>query len=70
MQSRFGRVFMDWARYPVLETESLQGAERGYLVRFYDVRYAYPERPRPSSLSGWVQLDSQYRVVAEGMGER
>jgi inner membrane protein len=34
-----GRVYMKWARYPITETEPLEPGERGYIVRFKDLRF-------------------------------
>jgi len=37
-RSYLGRVYLDWARYPVTETEPLESG-RGYIVRFRDLRF-------------------------------
>lgn len=68
-KSYLGRVYLDWARYPVTETEELCAPQPGYLVRFYDLRYRYPSR-RTSPLSAAAQLDSNLQVVAEFFGSR
>jgi inner membrane protein len=65
--SRYGRVFMDWAVYPMAEVEPL--SEGGYVVRFFDLRYAYPGRP-PGTLGGYVELDRELHVVREKLGSR
>lgn len=68
-RSYLGRAYVGWARFPVLESEQLNPAPGGYLVRFFDLRYAYPNLPQGRSmLSAWVQLDNQLRVVGESMG--
>ncbi len=52
-----GRVYLDWAQYPVIEVEKLGPGGAGsedyllppnaaYLVRFYDLRFDYPELMR------------------------
>jgi inner membrane protein len=64
-----GRVFLDWAQYPIAEVESLDAGQPGYLVRFYDLRYLYPGSPR-RTLGGWVQLDGAFRVVRQDFGPR
>lgn len=65
-ESDLGRVYLDWAQYPVLEVEPLHG---GHRVRFYDLRYLYPDREtRPLAAS--LDLDSQLNVVAERVGGR
>jgi inner membrane protein len=65
-----GRVFLDWAQYPITETEALQPPQQGFVVRFQDLRYA----GIPSSLSGrrnrgglsrTVQLDQNLHVVGD-----
>lgn len=60
-QTYLGRVFLDWARYPLLETETLDQPRR-YIVRFIDVRYLYPGNNQPA-LSPHVELDSNFRPV-------
>jgi inner membrane protein len=69
-QSYLGRVYLDWAQYPITETESLMPPQTGYLVRFYDLRYDYPERAGRKPLAAAVELDSQLNVVAERFGYR
>jgi inner membrane protein len=68
-KSYLGRVYLDWARYPITETEELPPPEQGYLVRFYDLRYLYPGRDNPP-LSAGVILDRDLKVVAELFGHR
>jgi inner membrane protein len=67
-KSYLGRVYLDWARYPLTETEKLQDPP-GYVVRFFDLRFMYPERQgRP--LSSRVLLNDKLQVVSEYMGFR
>lgn len=66
-KSYFGRVYLDWAQYPMTEVEELQPPQSGYVVRFYDLRYAYPDRAR-NILGGWVRLDANLNVVAQNFG--
>ncbi len=61
-----GRVYLDWAQYPLTEQE--QRPDGGYEVRFYDLRYSYPERP--SVLRSAVILDKDLREVEERFGSR
>jgi len=74
-KSRLGRVFLDWAQYPVVEVEYLSG-DQGYIVRFLDLRFndlrfnSNATRRRRSILSGTVVLDSKLNVVDMYMGER
>jgi inner membrane protein len=68
-ESELGRVYLEWAQYPLLEVEPLDGGKAGHMVRFYDLRYIYPDREtRPLSAS--LELDERMEVVAEGMGSR
>ena len=62
--SYFGRVYLDWAVFPVVETQLLEGDPRGYLVNFQDLRYAYPGR---TALGGFVLLSPDLQVEAQGM---
>jgi inner membrane protein len=67
-KSYLGRVYLDWAQYPMTETERLENPP-GYVVRFLDLRFMYPERQeRP--LSSRVVLNDKLQVVAEYMGLR
>ena len=38
-KSYWGRVFLDWAQYPITETETLESPQEGYIVRLRDLRY-------------------------------
>ena len=67
--SYLGRVYLNWAQYPVTEEEKLQPPQSGYVVRFYDLRYMYPGEGR-TFLSGRVRLDDNYNVVSESFGNR
>jgi inner membrane protein len=69
-KSYLGRVYLDWAQYPVTEVEELQAPRSGYVVRFFDLRYLNPENPRQRPLSGWVQLDRSLNVVTQSVGVR
>ncbi len=65
-QSYLGRVYLDWARFPITEMEQ---TESGYLVQFSDLRFDRPFRSagrRP--LSAGVLLDRNGKVVTEFMG--
>ncbi len=68
-ESYLGRVYLDWAQYPVAETEQLEGADERYLVRFLDLRFLYPEFSR-RTLGARVQLDRNLKVVAYWFGPR
>jgi len=67
-RSYLGRVYLDWAQYPITETESLP--DGGYVVHFQDLRYvripsvfAGGRRRRP--LSAGVKLDQNLHVIGD-----
>jgi inner membrane protein len=68
-KSHLGRVYLDWAQYPLVEAEQLPRNE-GYRVRFRDLRfttvetYSHPAQP----LAGYVELDPRLYVVDQYMG--
>jgi len=72
-KSYAGRVFLDWAQYPITETEILEGSRQGYIVHFQDLRYVDPassasdDRAR-SVLGAAVELDSSLRVIGDVYG--
>lgn len=67
-KSYLGRVYLDWARFPITETEML--ADGGYVVRFRDLRFDYLQlRGRRTPLQATVQLDRELNVVGESMGK-
>ncbi len=68
--SYFGQVYLDWAVFPVTQTEKLEGAFKGYLVRFQDLRFAYPEMRGRGTLGGWVLLGPDLRVQEQGTNSR
>ena len=67
-KSYLGRVYLDWAQYPITETEPLESGEQGYVVRFKDLRFQQPGKPSQSVLAGTVQLGRDLKVVGEYMG--
>jgi inner membrane protein len=68
-KSYLGWVYLDWAKYPITETETLDFG-RGYVVRFKDLRFSDPKRELRSVLSASVELDGKLNVVAEHFGVR
>lgn len=66
-KSYLGRVYLDWAQYPVTETQAL--VEGGYIVHFYDLRYVRLAtaltRSRARPLSAGVELDRNLHVVGD-----
>jgi inner membrane protein len=73
-KSYLGRVYLDWAQYPITETEELEAPREGYLVHLQDLRYAQapglldrmmgrPAGPR-RMLGATVQIDKNLRPIA------
>jgi inner membrane protein len=60
-KSYLGRVYLDWAKYPITETETL---DQGYIVRFEDLRFGSPGSAR-NVLGAGVELDHNLNVVSE-----
>jgi inner membrane protein len=73
-KSYLGRVYLDWATYPITETETLEPPQAGYVVHFQDLRFAqlpnlFSRRGEPRrALGAAVQLDSDLNVVADIYG--
>ena len=72
--SPLGRVYLDWSRFPFVETEALESG-RGYVVHFRDLRFDYGAlgalglRPRGRTpLSADVVLDHNLHVVTMRLG--
>jgi inner membrane protein len=63
-KSRLGRVFLDWAQYPYVEEVPLPPPETGYIVRFRDLRFAYPDTGR-SVLAAWVEVSPKLEIVGQ-----
>jgi inner membrane protein len=61
-----GQVYLDWAKYPITETEPLGSG--GYVVHFRDLRYDYPGRVGRSPLGASVELDRNLHVIREYFG--
>ncbi len=67
-KSYAGRVFLDWAKYPVTETETLE--DGSYIVRFQDLRYVQtPSVLRRNDgrriLGRAVKLDKNLHIVGD-----
>jgi inner membrane protein len=73
-RSYLGRVYLDWAQYPITETEPLASGEQGdvarFIVRFKDLRFQQPGRTGRSVLAASVELDRNLKVVGENFGLR
>lgn len=72
-KSYLGRAYLDWAQYPITETETL---ESGYIVDFQDLRFVqlpgfFSRRGEPRrALGAGVQLDKNLRVVGDVYGSK
>ncbi len=69
-KSYLGRVYLDWAQYPITETEEIGAPNPGYVVRFRDLRFGAPRILGRSPLSCSVLLDNNLKVVEERFGSR
>jgi inner membrane protein len=67
--SYLGRVYLDWARYPLVEVETREASAKSYIVRFMDLRFMYPDSTR-RPLRATVELDQDLRVIDEWWGEK
>lgn len=61
-----GRVYLDWAMFPYIETERLEAPAQGTVVRFSDLRFAYIERRSKNPLGACVILDAQLHELSGG----
>jgi inner membrane protein len=76
-RSYLGRVYLDWAQYPIAETETIDGPDPGYIIHFQDLRFVQlpsllnrsDNARRP--LGAGVKLDRNLRVIGDvyGTGE-
>ena len=69
-KSYLGRVYLDWAQYPVTETEQIDQGGAAYAVRFRDLRYAYPGQEARAPLGATVFLSRDLQVLEERFGVR
>jgi inner membrane protein len=75
-KSYLGRVYLDWAQYPITETEILSSPQKGYVVDFQDLRFVQlPSllnrgRERRSALGAGVELDEHLHVIGDLFGHR
>jgi inner membrane protein len=68
-KSYAGRVFLDWAKYPITETETAAPSQEGYIVLFQDLRFAgisiAGRRPSRRALTRAVLIDKNLKVVGD-----
>ena len=73
-RSYLGRAYLDWAAYPITETETLDSGDS--IVQFEDLRFWYSRYVVPRMrgggkvLSVGVELNRSLQVVAEIFGDR
>jgi inner membrane protein len=73
-KSYIGRIYLDWAQYPITETEALNPPDGGYIVHFQDLRFVQlpnvlNRRGEPRrALGAAVQLDKNLHVVGDIFG--
>jgi inner membrane protein len=65
-----GRIYLDWAKYPVTETEAVESSQVAYIVRFQDLRFDYPDRIGKGALGASVELDRDLNEIGERFGSR
>jgi inner membrane protein len=66
-KSYLGHVYLDWAKYPITETEEISAGEAAYLVTFHDLRYEYAGLSRRPLTAG-VFVDRKNQVLKEVFG--
>ena len=72
--SYLGRVYLDWAQYPITETETLDSPEAGYIVEFVDLRFVQlpsllnRRSERNRALADGVRLDKNLQVMGDVYG--
>jgi inner membrane protein len=64
-QSYLGRVYLNWAQYPLITETSSEGNS---IVQFRDLRFDYPQFRGRITLSGSVEVDKNLHVVREWFG--
>ena len=69
-KSYVGRAFLDWAQYPITETEALPSPQDGYIVTFLDLRFSGIPRSITGSrtrgaLARAVELDRNLNVMGD-----
>lgn len=57
--SLFGRVYLDWAAFPLVQVQPPEADSKDYIVGFRDLRYAYAGR---NVLSGFVVVKPDLQV--------
>jgi len=73
-----GRVYLDWAQYPITQTEVLESPQQGYIVNFQDLRFAQlpslfsrlrgGDEKGSKPLGAGVRLDGNLNVIGDVYG--
>jgi inner membrane protein len=66
-QTRLGRAYIEWARFPLVEDEHIDHPAPAELVHLQDLRFMYPDGRR-RVLDAYVLLDGQLHATAQGFG--
>jgi inner membrane protein len=66
-RSRLGRIYFDWAVFPITEVQAVGPQQRAWEVRFFDLRFMYPGRER-APLGARALLGPDLQVLAEIIG--
>jgi inner membrane protein len=71
--SYMGRIYLDWAQFPITETEVLDGPQKGYIVYLQDLRYvevpsAVDGQRGRTALGAAVALDGNLNVIGDVFG--
>jgi inner membrane protein len=75
-KSRLGRAYLDWSRFPLIDTEPPSPPDQDYDVHFRDLRFDYSpvnfgqQNPRRTPLSADVFVNRRGEVVLMRMGTR
>lgn len=61
--SSLGRAYMNWAHFPITETEPLEAGQRGYVVRFKDMGFEFASSREQYSPFAVVRLNRDLSVA-------
>jgi hypothetical protein len=64
-----GHAFMNWAHFPITETEPLALGDRGYVVRFKDTCFEFTSSREQYSPFGVVRLNRDFSVADMTFGD-
>lgn len=77
-RSYLGRVYLDWAKYPITQTEILDSGAPGYIVNFKDLRFVQlpslfsrlrgGRENGAKALGAGVRLDANLHVIGDVYG--